>query len=157
MTSADGIVRYSAISVHKISEVRSFKFNSVFHGHVLEYPINGNAEEGWSQDASLPDTRSRLEAFGQFLPKPNTDTCTCIMMKSKSSCSRMSGTLLLRMAYHKAMQSTESNAGLISRFLRGLLNSQCNSDRSIRARICLDTRDLTKGICPVMVEYPRFN
>jgi len=55
-----------------VSEIRSSNFDTVFNGHVLQYPINGNIEEGRSQDAYSADTRWRLEAFRQFLP--NTDT-----------------------------------------------------------------------------------
>jgi len=38
-----GVIRL--ITIHEIGEIRSSNLNTVLHGHVLQYPINGNAEE----------------------------------------------------------------------------------------------------------------
>jgi len=88
-SSADGS-KSGVISIHEIGEIRSSNLNAVLHGHVLQYPINGNAEACRSYDAVLPDNRWRLQTFGQFLP--NMHTRTCVLMRSTISWSSMSGT-----------------------------------------------------------------
>ena len=42
-SSVDGS-KSGVISMHEIGEIRSYNLNAMLHGHVLQYPINGNAE-----------------------------------------------------------------------------------------------------------------
>ena len=36
---------FNVISIHRVNEIRSSNFDTVLHGNVMQYPINGNIEE----------------------------------------------------------------------------------------------------------------